>query len=78
MTYLECFIEGKLDAGLLREYIAIKHSDTLTFGGSLKSHSIATKLCKTLSKLIDESLEFVVKQAIDDGEILSFNEEAGI
>jgi hypothetical protein len=60
------------DAGLLREYIAVRHGATLTFGGcSFDQFTRARKHCRRLASLIGSSIDAVMDSARADYELIA-------
>ena len=69
VTYREV-IANKYDAGLYRGFIAQNYGSALKFGATSETYRMARKHYRCLARMIDTTVEEVVRQAVEDDEII--------
>ncbi|KKK88181.1 hypothetical protein LCGC14_2745760 [marine sediment metagenome] len=60
------------DAGLLREYTAIKYGQSLTYGGSPGTYFAGMKLIRRLVRMTGQSIESVLIDVRNDYYVAEF------
>jgi len=60
----------RTDAGLFREYMAVRFGQTFAFGGSMRRYHQGMKLAAELARLAGLTVEEVVEAAKADAELI--------